>query len=253
MTDRSKKTFLNPGSVGCNPVLCDLYLVLKLTGESEDIIRSIFGISRQENETLLLQRFRTTGHVPMAQIVYFSKFMMSFWYRDYKTAMKYCQQYSNLAETTNLLRVTDISISFFDGLCAFILARTNDRTELMAIGNESLRSIQAWSKMGSEWNGENKALLLEAEYHFATGNIVKAKTAYNQSIQSAVKHNFIHERALACELFGLFCIEKGDVTKGNELLQQASELYLSWGATKKAQMLRSEVRGQTIEERQSNF
>ena len=123
----------------------------------------------------------------------------------------------------------------------------------MAIGKESLRSIQAWSKMGSEWNGENKALLLEAEYHFATGNIVKAETAYNQSIQSAVKHNFIHERALACELFGLFCIEKGDVTKGNELLQQASELYLNWGATKKAQMLRSEVRGQTIEERQSNF
>ena len=246
MTDRSKKTFLSPGSVGCNPVLCDLYLVLQLTGESEDIIRSIFGISRQENETLLLQRFRTTGHVPMAQIVYFSKFMMSFWYRDYKTPMKYCQQYSNLAETTNLLRVTDISISFFGGLCAFILARTNDRTELMAIGNESLRSIQAWSKMGSEWNGENKALLLEAEYHFATGNIVKAKTAYNQSIQSAVKHTFIHERALACELFGLFCNAKGDVTKGNELLQQASELYLSWGATKKAQMLRSE-------ERQSNF
>ena len=97
--------------------------------------------------------------------------------------------------------------------------------------------MQAWANVGSKWNAENKALLLEAECNFAKGDIPRAKTAYEQSIQSAHQHKFIHEEALANELYGIFCVEAGDLYKGNELLGRARNLYEEWGAKKKADMI----------------
>ena len=210
---------------------------MSLTGETEDEVYSIFGISREENEEMLLERFYATDNAPFVQIVYYHRLVESFWFRNYETAMECCEKYESYTVTRNLLRVTDICKVFFWGLSSLILSRRKKQEELFAKGEELLLAMQYWAKDGSKWNAENKALLLEAEYNFAKGDSVKAKTAYEQSIQSAHVHKFIHEEALAYELFGIFCVEEGDLYKGNELLEKARELYEQWGAKMKANLI----------------
>lgn len=112
-----------------------------------------------------------------------------------------------------------------------------DQKDLVAKGEEMLAIFTHYKQAGSQWNAENKMLLLEAELNFANRDSVKAKAAYEKSIQSAHEHKFIHEEALAYELFGIFCIEEGNLYEGNELLEKARGLYDSWGAKKKAALI----------------
>lgn len=230
MYNKSKSIFFS----GFNPVLGDLYSVISLTGGPEDEVYLIFGISRDENEQLLLEKYSATGNAPLIQIVYYHRILSAFWYRDYETAIDFCEKYDDVSLESNLLRVTDILRIVFNGLSSFILSRKKKQNELIAKGEENLLQMQGWASLGSKWNAENKALLLEAECHFAKGDSLKAKAAYEQSIKSAHEHKFIHEEALAYELFGIFCLEEGDMCKGNELLEKAQELYDQWGAHKKA-------------------
>lgn len=217
-----------------SPSLGDLYSVLELIGQHESEISSIFGISCKENEQNLLAGYNATKNAPWIQIVYYHRLVKAFWYRDYDTAYECCEKYHSYQVEANLLRVTDLGTVFFTGLCAYILCRKKKRTGLASKGDEELMKLQAWKKFGSEWNAENKALLLEAESNFAQGDMAKARDAYEMSIESAHKHKFLHEEALAHELFGIFCVETGDSEKGNELLDTARNLYMQWGAKKKA-------------------
>lgn len=215
-------------------MLGDLYCVMALTGEAHDEVQSMFGISQDENENRLLEGFAKTGNTPLVQVTYYHRLVKAFWYRDYKSAMEYCEKYDSCTQTRNLLRVTDIVVVVFRGLSSLILSRKEHNEELLAKGEETMKQMQIWAQMGSKWNAENKAALLEAEYHYAMGDSAKAKASYLESIRSAREHKFLHEEALASELFGIFCIEEGDMNQGNNALERAKALYLQWGALKKA-------------------
>ncbi|KAL7542869.1 hypothetical protein ACHAXR_012176 [Thalassiosira sp. AJA248-18] len=230
MYDKQRNVFFS----GFNPVLADLYFVMSLTGETEDEVSSIFGITREENVEQLMAQYSASNNAPLVQLVYYHRLAKSFLFRDYDAALECCEQYDNYTLTRNLLRVTDIVATLFWGLSSMILSRRRKQSELMAKGEECLLKMQYWAKLGSKWNAENKALLLEAEYHFANGDNAKAETAYEQSIRSAHEHKFIHEEAIANELYGIFCVERGDMYKGNEHLEIARGLYNQWGAKKKA-------------------
>ena len=225
-----KKNFYS----GFNPVLADLYFVMSLTGEKHDVVSSIFGITKDENDKMLLEKYSVTNNSALVQLMYYHRLTRSFLFRDYLTAIQCCEKYESYTQSSKLRRVTDIIQTLVWGLSSLILSRKKKQPELMAKGEDILMRMKGWAKLGSEWNAANKAYLLEAECHFAKGDLVQAKTAYKNSIQSAHEHKFIHEEALAYELYGIFCIEAGDLYNGNTHLEKARELYEIWGAHKKA-------------------
>ena len=79
--------------------------------------------------------------------------------------------------------------------------------------------------------------MLQAELHYLEGDLESAEAFYKASIKSARHHKFIHEEALACELYGIFCIENHAVDKGLKQLHIAPDKYKQWGAIKKANKL----------------
>ena len=87
----------------------------------------------------------------------------------------------------------------------------------------------------STWNFLNKLELLKAELHYLDGRHADAEISYKASIASAHNHKFIQEEALACELYGIFCIENRQIEKGTAQLQLAIAKYTEWGAAKKAE------------------
>ena len=86
----------------------------------------------------------------------------------------------------------------------------------------------------STWNFENKLSLLHAELHYLDHRQGMAELSYQAAIVSAHDHKFIHEEALARELYGICLVENKMVVNGMRQLQMAMDKYKEWGATKKA-------------------
>ena len=106
----------------------------------------------------------------------------------------------------------------------------------MDIGSSALKNMEAWAKE-CEWNFQNKLHLLRGQYFFAIKNFSKAEEEYQLSIEAASQHQFIHEKALALELAGLFHKKCGRKDLSDSLLRQSHHCYRSWGAIKKADSL----------------
>ena len=104
------------------------------------------------------------------------------------------------------------------------------------MGEEAIKKMKKMEP-GSKWNYENKSNLLEAEHYYTDGQLELAEIAYKASITSAHVHSFLHEEALACEMYGIFCIENSMVANGFKQLHIALDKYRGWGATKKAEEL----------------
>ncbi|KAL7473519.1 hypothetical protein ACHAXS_013974 [Conticribra weissflogii] len=84
--------------------------------------------------------------------------------------------------------------------------------------------------MHSEWNFENKLLLLEAEIHFSKGEHGLAEDKYYAAIESARRHRFVHEEGLSYELLSNFYKSRGEDEKEREFMMNAILCYRKWGA-----------------------
>ena len=115
---------------------------------------------------------------------------------------------------------------------ALVLARDTQEDKWRKIGETSLTSMDRLAQC-STWNFENKRMLLQAELYSLDGRRNMAELAYQSSIVSAHDHKFIHEQALACELYGVFLVENKNVQGGMKQLQIAHDQYKQWGALKK--------------------
>jgi len=152
----------------------------------------------------------------------------------------YFRQYSHavlLVETAQInhtaKRAMDFIVVFYGGLSALCMARDTKQTKWKEIGECSIKAMLQLEEC-STWNFENKLLLLRAQLHQLHGHHVMAEIAYRGSISSALEHRFMHEEALACELYGIYFLENKQVHKGLEQLRHAVYKYQQWGATKKA-------------------
>ncbi len=80
--------------------------------------------------------------------------------------------------------------------------------------------------------------MLQAELHYLNEELEQAVTAYTAAINSARQHKFIHEEALAFELYGTFLVETKELDRGYAQLEVSLQKYIEWGAFKKADDLR---------------
>lgn len=102
----------------------------------------------------------------------------------------------------------------------------------MERGKQAIKELEPLAKH-SEWNYENKVLLLKAEAAFSTGEYEQAETFYDKAICSAKEHRFVNEEALGNELAALFFRETGGIHEANICHSNAIETYNRWGATAK--------------------
>ena len=134
-------------------------------------------------------------------------------------------------------RVLDCFQVFFEGIAALCLARDTQQAKWREVGKKAVESMSQLAQ-NNRWTFENKLLLLKAELYYLNRNNDTAELAYLASIASAREHRFIHEEALAYELYGIFCVENGNIDKGMEQLDMALQKYIQWGALKKVEALR---------------
>ena len=128
---------------------------------------------------------------------------------------------------------------FYSGLIAFHWFRETLDRYWINIGNSAMAKMESWSSQCS-WNFSNKLILLQAESHYALGEIQIAAEKYSQAIESARKHRFVHEEAVACELASIFHQkEMSDQDMSSTLMKRSIECYKTWGAQKKVDALQN--------------
>jgi len=177
----------------------------------------------------VLDEAESSGKIVIANSIYTNRVMRAFFFRNYNYAKDMTKKYAALVGNESL-RFQTIFYVFYEGLLAFRLARTEaDREHWRLIGQKSINTYQTWVKH-SEWNFENKLLLLEAESHFSNCEYESAEKTYLASIDSARRHKFVHEEGLAMDLLASFYNVRGKVEPANSYLEGAYSCYEKWGA-----------------------
>jgi len=209
--------------------------ILKLMGSNYDSKQQpnkplfhLLGKKEIDSEDGLLQHALSNQLVGPAQNCYFDRLMLAFWSRNYSAAAQYAEKYSECHQSP---RIADLFQTFYQGVSAFRLARLEDdkAREWLDVGNKAISQYQTWVKC-SDWNWENKLLLLEAESHACEGELEVAKSKFRASIDSAQRHRFVHEEGLANELLGTFLEENGNLDEAKEQYAHARSCYQKWGA-----------------------
>lgn len=179
------------------------------------------------NEDELLERGISTGKRTLVQYFYLFKLFLAYWFTRYDEASQMADLYG-----MRHMRFLDIYHVFYDGLTSFQMARkrNGDEEKWIGRGQQAVSTFQTW-KDHSDWNFENKFLLLSAELHCVKGNHDAAEEKYKASIISARNHRFLHEEGLAMELLGLFYNKVGKLDDSKKMLTSACACYEKWGAT----------------------
>jgi len=197
--------------------------VLKLIGSTKNPFHVVKAYI--ENEDQLLHHALSTGRLPLVEAIHFNRLYVAFFMKQYEEAAEYIGKYSPI---NSMLKRT--CYTFYEGLTAFYLARNHSKPNYVEIGEKAMSLFQGLAKH-SNWNWENKMLLLEAEWHFCKGDIAKAEGKYELAAESAKKHRFIHEEGLANDLFSAFYKSNGNVDKARRRVSDAKACYEKWGAS----------------------
>ncbi len=217
------------------PMISNHLCILKLIGgncEPEQQLNEplfhLLGNSEINSLDGLLQHAQSNQLGGFAQQCYFDRLMLSFWSRNYGEAANYAEKYS---EFHQMRHFPDVFQTLYQGISAFHLARTEDGNgkDWEAVGRNALTKYQDWVHY-SDWNWQNKLLLLEAEAYACEGEMELAKSKFQASIDSARKHRFVHEEGLACELLGMLYEESGNKEEAIQQFKNARACYQKWGA-----------------------
>ena len=217
------------------PMISNHLSILKLIGSNYDSKQQLnkplfhlLGNTEIDSEDGLLQHALSSQLLGPAQQCYFDRLTLAFWSRNYSEAVQYAEKYTEYHQG---VRIADLFHAFYQGVSAFRLARLEDGKagEWVDVGNDAVSQYQTWVKY-SDWNWENKLLLLEAESHACEGELEMAKCKFRASIDSAQRHRFVHEEGLASELLGTFLDENGEVEEAKQHYAHARSCYQKWGA-----------------------
>jgi PAS domain S-box-containing protein len=108
-----------------------------------------------------------------------------------------------------------------------------DERELALKGVESNQlRMRIWARSGP-MSYQHKYDLVAAEIARVSGDIGPAIKNYERAIEGARDNGFIHEEALANELFGRFWLEQGNDRIAEMYMRKARALYHQWGASAK--------------------
>ena len=157
----------------------------------------------------------------------------AFLFRQIDDVVRHFDTYEAVSDSNHQLNPHFLMGYFFEGLASFLLARqASDEVESakwIERGQSVLTKMRCWNEHSS-WNWENKMLLLEAEMLYTTGEFDRAGPLFDSAMRSAREYKFIHEEAIASELAGTFCYERGLRQKSYACLLHSVACYDKWGA-----------------------
>jgi len=200
-------------------------------GKQRQLYDSVLGYEDDEHN---LNKAFEENDMMRCGIIVTIQMMGNFIFRNTDNAIALLQKYETFFAPRPMAQLCTVFGTFYSGLLAFHIFRETQDRHWLDRGIHAMRETETWAREGCKWNFENKALLLNAEYHFCIGDFDKAAERYELAITSSHNHHFVHEEAIANELAAYFQLERGikDVSVG--LTQRAIECYQSWGAEKKA-------------------
>ena len=114
------------------------------------------------------------------------------------------------------------------------------RRKMKKRGKKSMKLIQSWAKKGNV-NVVHYLHILQAELAFLDGKMKKAEESFKAAISTSKRNGFLHDRALAHELFSTFYNAQGDEYWSNYHLECAKSCYKEWGCSKKVDQLNASV------------
>lgn len=138
---------------------------------------------------------------------------------------------------------------FHAGLMAVALAETDDperRAHYRRLALNLLDRLVGWAEACPS-NVRHKRLLLDAEVARLDGNKATALDLYDEAIDAARNEACWHELALANEHAGRFLLSWGKTRLAQPYLRDAHDGYLNWGATAKAEDVRTQFLTSWIE------
>jgi PAS domain S-box-containing protein len=94
---------------------------------------------------------------------------------------------------------------------------------------QNLQKLQLWAQH-APMNHQHKVDLILAEQARVAGDIAAAMDHYEAAIAGAKDNEYLHEEALANELYGRFWIERGKDHFAEKFIHEAHALYSRWGA-----------------------
>lgn len=166
------------------------------------------------------------------------KFMCSFIFRRFDEVKTCARQYLELFERQGDAAAQFINIYriFYGCMISLHFYRESQDQFWMDRATHAVKKMETWMA-ASVWNFENKLFLLQAESHYAVGEMDRAAEKYTLAIESSRKHRFVHEEAVACELAAAFHEKLGNADLVEKLTGKAVECYQKWGAEKKVNSL----------------
>ena len=167
------------------------------------------------------------------------KMMCFFIFRRLGEIKSTARQYLDLYERNDQASAQFINIYrlFYGGLISLHFYREYQDQFWMDRASHAIKMMELWTAE-SDWNFENKVFLLQAERHYAFGEMDDATEKYKLAEASSRRHRFVHEEALSCELASTFHKKIGNNDLANELIRKAIKCYQTWGADKKVEMMK---------------
>ncbi|MGH9961520.1 MAG: GAF domain-containing protein, partial [Pyrinomonadaceae bacterium] len=132
-----------------------------------------------------------------------------------------------------------VYLDLFEGLLLIAVCQRADTAEREVLVTEIVRIQGSFSVLAKNCpeNFRCGALLLTSGLESIRGRMSEAAEAYEQAIQYARETKNLHNEALACELYGRFWKQRGNLEVTALYLQKARQRYSEWGAAAKVRHL----------------
>ena len=184
------------------------------------------------------------GNSSLVYTVIMNQTIKEFMFRNMDKALKCTDMYyENFGYKKLQMSYIYIFNIFYDGLINFHFAGETGDARYRERGENALSQFREWLRH-SDWNFQNKFLLLQAEYYRIKSDVTDAATCYEASIIAAKEHKFIHEEATANELAGIFYLEQGHRERALSYLLQSVVCYKKWGASAIARTVEARIEKQ---------
>jgi predicted ATPase/serine phosphatase RsbU (regulator of sigma subunit)/tRNA A-37 threonylcarbamoyl transferase component Bud32 len=209
-------------------------LVLNISCDTED---KFCLNGRFFNETSIPFLQKANNFTPLF-CVYLGKSMLSYWFKDYKSAVAnaiQAEQYQHSMAT--LMPVAQHPFYYSLALLAqYPLATRCEQAEYLEKIAVNQQKMALWAN-NAPMNYQHKYDLVEAEKARVLGQNWKAAELYEKAIAAAKKSEYRHEEALAYELAAEFYLGRGMAKFAQTYMREAHYHYQQWGALAKVDHL----------------
>ncbi|MGB0848438.1 MAG: adenylate/guanylate cyclase domain-containing protein, partial [Thiolinea sp.] len=170
--------------------------------------------------------------------IHFNKLILCYFFHDFKQAQEHARESRKLLEAV-LAKFEIPNHHFYEALTLLALypsAKHSAKLKIMARVRSTLLKLKKWAKYAPE-NYQHKYFLVRAEHLRVSKRYGQARIAYDQAIQLASAHRYIHEEALAYEVTGRFYQQQKAETQAEFHFKAAYNSYREWGAKAKLKHL----------------